>query len=512
MTRPHADDPSQLKLLLAMLEHEARTPLSAIVGFADLLRADMSQGELIDTVQRIKSSAEELSDIITAMPALCEPHGRPARFADRPFELRDVIRDLVRTFQPEATGKQLELTAKIDPRLPRRVLGAPGVVRQVLANLLSNALKFTDSGRVQVEVEQAGATDDGILVRYSVADTGRGVPLGLRAEIFEPFARGEAAAGGTTPGSGLGLTVCVKLLQAMGSRIELVSQPGCGSTFSFELLHSRAEEAHPEPCYEGAPSSGDETPRILIVEDDATSRNLLRRLVQREGFAVDLACDGEEALVALERGKYALLFSDLRMAGMDGLELARRIRALEAGSGKPALPLVLVTAGSILMNGESRSLEECFDTVLLKPVRPRVLSRILAPYRAPGSGAVGRASGFTERPVDTSVISLVPDFLARRAEDLDVLRAFLAGQASSERVASIGHNMKGTALSYGFPQLGELGASLEEAAEASDLGRIARLADRMEGLLVEATRARRPQPEMKRSAVGGAAIVPIRRR
>jgi len=511
MREASSDDPSQVRLLLAMLQHELRTPLSAILGFAELLRRDMPPDELIEAVARIKSSAAALGEIIDTMPVLSGLDPDEARLEQRSFTPRDLMGDLVRSVRAEAADKHVELTVHVDRRIPERLVGAPGALRQVLANLLGNAVKFTGHGRIRVALEQVRAVDDRVQVRYSVSDTGPGVGRELQAAIFEPFERGEAAANATTNGSGLGLSICLKLLRAMDSRIELESGRGEGATFSFEVLHPHAEAAQRESGLRARARHGDQAPRVLIVEDDEDNRELLRRMVLREGFAVDSAGDGRAALSALEHRGYALVFSDIRMSGMDGLELARRIRERESASQKSAPHLVAVTAGSSLMSAEHRAIQERFDTILLKPLRQRVVSRILAPFVTTSSRSSSASRVVPTEPMDTAVISLVPDFLARRQDDLDVLRAFLSGRASLKEVARVGHNLRGSALSYGFPRLSVLGGSLEEAAQARDILRIARLVEEMERLVAEARRAAAPLSELKRPASEGVALVPIRR-
>jgi CheY-like chemotaxis protein len=511
MSKSTTDDPSQVRLLLAMLQHELGTPLSAIVGFAELLRPDMPHAELIDAVARIKTSAAALGEIIDTMPVLSGLDSHDARLEHRPFAPRDLLDELVRSARTEAVGEQIELRVHVDRRIPSRLVGAPGALRQVLTNLLGNALKFTERGRIQIELEQVGAADDEVRLRYSVSDTGPGIRPELRAAIFEPFERGEAAASSMTDGSGLGLSICAKLLWALSSRIELASELGEGSTFSFELSHPRADAEERESDVRVSSPNADQAPRVLIVEDDEDNRALLRRLVQRAGFTVDSAADGRAALSALEHRDYALVFSDIRMSGMDGIELARRIRERESASRKKAPHLVAVTAGRSLMRAEHGAIQERFDTVLLKPLRQRVLLRILAPFMATNSLSSSASDIVAREPVDTAVVSLVPDFLARRHDDLDVLRACLAGRASLKDVARIGHNLRGSALSYGFPRLSVLGGSLEEAAEARDILRIARLLEEMERLVSQARRAATPLSELKRPASESAAVVPIRR-
>jgi CheY-like chemotaxis protein len=341
-----------------------------------------------------------------------------------------------------------------------------------------------------------------VRLRYSVVDTGRGIPSNLHRRIFEPFVRAEEPADSTTKGSGLGLSICAMLLEAMGSSMELESRLGRGSAFSFELIHAiatdvRSEFSEPRPNMNGENAHAK---RILIVDDDQDNLEVLGRLVRREGFAVDLVRDGRAALAMTERRDYAMLLTDMRMSGMDGLELSRRLREREARTKQRAMPLVAITADNLLKGEMNRVVQDSFDAILLKPVRPRVLARLLEPYKPACSGQRGSGDTIPETPTDTTVISLIPDYLRRRSEDLSVLRKFLSGKASIEMVAAIGHNLKGNAHSYGFPRLRQLGAALEKAANANQVQRIASLVDRFERLIGEAQRRGQSTSEMKRLA------------
>lgn len=505
---------NDLELLLAMLNHEVRTPLSALVGFVELLHPDMSPGELNDGVQRIKSSARALSEVIDTLQDLPKLELGEPKFEETPFELRDLIEDLVGSFETQVDRSRLELTVDLDSRIPPVLQGARARVRQVLGNLVSNALKFTERGQVCIRFERISATDDVVRLRYSVVDTGRGIPTDLHRRIFEPFVRAEEAPNSTTTGSGLGLSICVALLDAMGSNIELESRVGKGSTFSFELIHEVPPDVRSELSEPGREINGEnaEETRILIVDDDQDNLEVLGRLVRREGFAVDLVHDGCAALSMIDRRDYAMLLTDLRMSRMDGLELSRRLRERAARMRQPVMPIIAITADSLLKGETGRAVQDSFDAILLKPVRPRVLARLLEPYKAARSGQWGSGDALPQTPVDTSVISLVPGYLDRRSEDLSLLRKFLTGEASIETVATIGHNLKGTAHSYGFSRLGELGAALEEAANANQVQRIASLVDRFEHWIGEARRTGESRSEMKRPASGRTGRVPIRHR
>lgn len=505
---------NDLKLLLAMLNHEVRTPLSALVGFVELLHPDISPGELNDVVQRIKSSARALSEVIDTLQDLPKLELGEPKFEETPFELRDLIEDLVGSFETQVDRSRLELTVDLDSRIPPVLQGARARVRQVLGNLVSNALKFTERGQVCIRFERISATDDVVRLRYSVVDTGRGIPTDLHRRIFEPFVRAEEAPNSTTTGSGLGLSICVALLDAMGSNIELESRVGKGSTFSFELIHGVPPDVRSELSEPGREINGEnaEATRILIVDDDQDNLEVLGRLVRREGFAVDLVRDGRAALAMTERRDYAMLLTDMRMSGMDGLELSRRLREREARTKQRAMPLVAITADNLLKGEMNRVVQDSFDAILLKPVRPRVLARLLEPYKPACSGQRGSGDTIPETPTDTTVISLIPDYLRRRSEDLSVLRKFLSGKASIETVATIGHNLKGTAPSYGLPGIGELGAALEEAANANQVQKIASLVDEFERSITEARRNARSRSEVKRLVSSRTGRVPIRHR
>lgn len=195
----------------------------------------------------------------------------------------------------------------------------------------------------------------------------------------------------------------------------------------------------------------------------------------------------------VDSGEYGLLLTDLHMPGVDGFELARLLREREAQTMRSRTALVAVTADSLLQRESSRALEESFDSVLIKPVKPRLFGTLLAQYLPEGGAPSDLAAAGRPKLVDASLIELIPDYLARRRQDLAVLRAFLCGRAPVDRVATIGHKLRGTGLSYGFPEIGKLGAALEEAARTKQVHRIARMVEELHRLVEEAERAFRGQ-------------------
>lgn len=496
-------DPTEL---FSMLNHELRTPLSALLGFADLLRPDMSAAELVELVHRIKSCAKALSEVVETLQDLPKLERGELQLEEAAFDIVELTHELLESLGEQAQRKGLALRVELDSRVPKVVRGACGSLRQVLTNLLCNAIKFTDTGEVCLRVELLDGSADEIRLRYAVVDTGRGIAADMQQRVFERFVRVEEDLHARTPGSGLGLSICRLLLQAMGSRMELQSQIGEGSCFSFEMTHAlRCDEALPSTT-EWAPehsSRGAEAIRVLVVDDDTDNRELLGRWVRGAGYAADLACNAREALSMVDYAEYALLLTDLHMPGVDGFELARLLRERETQTMKPRTPLVAVTADSLLQGESSRALEQSFDSVLIKPVQPRLLRRLLARC-LPESGAASACAAASRRTlVDASLIDLVPDYLARRREDLLVLRAFLSGHAPVERVMTIAHRMRGTGLSYGFPRIGKLGAFLEEAARAQGMDRMADIVEELERFVEQAERRVSTAPEMKRTASHG---------
>jgi len=485
VAKPHDPDLGSIETLLAMFEHEVRSPLNAILGFSELLKPEMARDELEDLVARIRANAKLLGDVVEGLADMRDSSQELRERREDALSLRGLLEEVVASFRASSDAGRLELLVDIGSDVPSKVLGSRGMLRVVLQNLVGNAIKFTERGKVVLRVQSLDHTGSDVRLRYSVEDTGDGIPVADRESLVQPFVRGEQSS--TKPGMGLGLAICSSLLRAWGSRIQIESRDSRGSVVSFELRHAIPEEFSSEP--RSKQTHRDEpAPSALLVDDDEDSLEVLRRLVEREGFSADVARDGHTALALVARRPYAIVLTDLHMSGMNGIELARRIRRQSRPAGLTKLPpLIAVTASSTLREPAGESVSELFDEVLLKPIRPRVLAQMLAPYR----GWDRRASRATPLPdvVDTSVFRVAADYPQRRARDVRVLREFLKGQAPVEDVIRIGHRMKGTSATYGFPRLGELGAALERAGRAADVSKIARITDAIERVVVRMQRA-----------------------
>lgn len=350
-------------LFLANMSHELRTPLNAILGFAELLAGEESLAqEPREMAGIISSSGEHLLSIINDILDLAKVESGKLEIAHAEFEPGRMLGDLVRLLRVQAELKGIELRLEIPSPLPERLRSDPARLRQIVVNLVGNALKFTDRGSVRLV---AGLTKENAktCLRLEVCDTGSGISAADRERIFEPFVQLQAK-----PGTGLGLAISRRYVEAMGGRMELESEVGQGSLFRILV---------PVECVEALPPASSETTslalvleraagrRVLVIEDHPDNRRLMRAYLEPLGFELREASGGEEGLSLCALWKPELVFLDRRMPGLDGLEVVRRLRALDA-----SLRIVAVSAQAF---DEDRTamLEAGCDAFLAKPVDER---------------------------------------------------------------------------------------------------------------------------------------------
>lgn len=353
---------------LAMMSHEMRTPLGVIVGLADLLAEPLSARDRDDYMRRLRTNASALLTLIDDVLDFSKLEAGRVELQEAPFAPAELLEDVASSMKMRADGKGLTLTKRYDDRIPQLVSGDEGRLRQILINLVNNAIKFTDHGKVEVDVRLMHCADSGVRVRYSVTDTGRGIAKEMQSQIFERFVRVESATGPRAEGTGLGLSICRALIEKMGGQIELTSALGEGSCFAFELDHEWGALGH-MPVSLPAPAR--DQPRkglVLLAEDDPDNREVMRRMLERAGYEVDTAIDGSLAYEKVRNLDYDLLVTDVQMPTIDGLELTRRIRALEESGERARLPIIAVTAHAV-ESYRVQGLELGMDAYLTKPIR-----------------------------------------------------------------------------------------------------------------------------------------------
>jgi CheY-like chemotaxis protein len=296
-----------------------------------------------------------------------------------PFRLETLVRDTLAVISPLASAKNLEMRTALQADLPPALIGDPQRLRQVLLNLLSNAVKFTASGSITVGVSACQRNADSAELQFTVQDTGIGIPREVQQTIFEPFTQADSSTTRRYGGTGLGLTICRRLIALMDGKLELESEPGRGSTFRFtaNLSIGTPSAAPAAPHRDRLPRSSRNL-RILLAEDNAINQKVAVRLLQQMGHQVDVALDGRQAVAAVQRSEYDMVLMDCQMPEMDGYAATRAIRELECGRN---IPIIAITANA-MAEDRQRCLEAGMDAYLAKPISPDQLHDVVEAFGA----------------------------------------------------------------------------------------------------------------------------------
>ncbi|WP_127477220.1 ATP-binding protein [Sulfurivermis fontis] len=355
---------------LANMSHEIRTPLNGVLGMVDVLHGtplDSKQREYLDHIGHSGTALLTLLDDILDYSRV--EAGR-IRLERSDFELRPLLDEAVFLLSAQARKKGLQLQLEVDPHLPPVVAGDPGRLRQILLNLLGNAVKFTEHGAVRLSAECLEQNDENYRLRFTVSDTGIGMDAQTLQHLFERFHQADNSIARRYGGSGLGLAIAYELVQLMDGSIRVESEPGQGSRFTVEMVLP-AGAALP-PTVETAADVALPPQRILVVDDDAINRLVATALLSRDGHRVEAVDNGQTALRQIAQGHYDLVLMDLGMPDMDGLEVTRRLRA--AGV---TLPIIGLTA-HVLPEQQQACLQAGMNAVIHKPVQVDRLRQLLA--------------------------------------------------------------------------------------------------------------------------------------
>ena len=370
---------------LANMSHEIRTPMHGVLGMLQMLRESRLAPDQLGWVTSAHASAKMLLTILDDILDFSKIEAGKLSLENGDLDVSRTLAEVVQVLSDGARAKGLSIHCHSEPQPLPRVRGDTTRLRQILLNLVGNAVKFTEKGRIEVIAAQTMAHSRRVRIRFEVRDTGIGIPLETQAGLFDPFTQADSSTTRRFGGTGLGLAICKQLVDLMGGTIGVRSTPGEGSVFWFELDLERAAQAeHPADAVapEPEPAAADELPRfegfrVLLVEDNPTSQEVGRLILNHMALEVDVAEDGRQALDMMDQNRYDLVFMDCQMPVMDGYESTCRVREREMQGGGPRAVIIALT-GNAMEGDRQKCLQAGMDDYLTKPFTLNDVSQVLS--------------------------------------------------------------------------------------------------------------------------------------
>ena len=489
-----AETANQAKsLFLANISHEVRTPMGAILGYTEMLRDSGDRGEdQTRIIEAIRRNGEHLLNIINDVLDLSKIESDQFEVERIPFDPTDLLREAVASAKANALHKGLDILLDLPEKLPERLFGDPKRLRQILDNLLVNAVKFSDRGRIETRVAKQKTPGGNLWLTIEVEDHGIGMSDAQMTRLFQPFSQADPSHSRRYGGTGLGLSICKRLALAMGGDIAVRSAPGVGTCFILRLPMGTTDATVPAPrrtekVAPTGPKTVAPTERVLLAEDSPDNQIIIRHFLEKAGYRVEIVSNGVETIRRLAGESFDLILMDMQMPEMDGYEATRRLRA----AGR-RIPVIALTANA--MRGDDvQCLEAGCDAYLAKPLNPETLLATIrrhldhptptGPESFPSGGSPletdrGRPSAPVaatshEKPSapvgdpQSELQKIIADYVGGLPARLAGLKEAI-GRGNRKFVARACHQLKSSAPMHGLPGIGELMETVEAMALGSD--------------------------------------------